>query len=127
MADLSWSCIDLWSIPGLMHTSTCYSAVIGLWDNAWEEFIPFLDYDAEIHRRICSTDEMSTAVPTTVVISLSAQERGDFGLQRGPQQQLGAEPGDLHGRARPDHQPRRTRHRSRHAAAQWEILDSTRT
>ena len=31
-----------------------YPAVIRLWDNAWAEFIPFLDYDVEIRRVICS-------------------------------------------------------------------------
>ena len=31
-----------------------YPAIIRLWDNAWEEFIPFLDYDVEIRRVICS-------------------------------------------------------------------------
>ncbi len=25
-----------------------YPAIIRLWDNAWSEFIPFLDYDVEI-------------------------------------------------------------------------------
>ncbi|EFG74463.1 hypothetical protein HMPREF0591_5629, partial [Mycobacterium parascrofulaceum ATCC BAA-614] len=35
-----------------------YPAVIRLWDNAWNEFIPFLDYDVEIRRVICSTDEV---------------------------------------------------------------------
>jgi putative transposase len=35
-----------------------YPAIIRLWDNAWEEFIPFLDYDLEIRRVICSTDAM---------------------------------------------------------------------
>jgi transposase-like protein len=29
-----------------------YPAVIRLWDNAWNEFIPFLDYDVEIRRVI---------------------------------------------------------------------------
>jgi len=33
-----------------------YPAVIRLWDNAWSEFIPFLDYDVEIRRVICSTN-----------------------------------------------------------------------
>ena len=33
-----------------------YPAVIRLWDNAWTEFIPFLDYDVEIRRVICSTN-----------------------------------------------------------------------
>jgi transposase-like protein len=30
-----------------------YPAVIRLWDNACEEFIPFLDYDVEIRKVIC--------------------------------------------------------------------------
>jgi putative transposase len=33
-----------------------YPAVVRLWDNAWEEFIPFLDYDIEIRRVLCSTN-----------------------------------------------------------------------
>ena len=27
-----------------------YPAIIKLWDNAWDEFIPFLDYDVEIRK-----------------------------------------------------------------------------
>src|SRR6201996_4738582 len=34
---------------------TRYPAIVRLWDNAWAEFIPFLDYDLEIRRVICST------------------------------------------------------------------------
>ena len=34
--------------------------MIRLWDNAWAEFIPLLDYDVEIRRVICSTDEISS-------------------------------------------------------------------
>jgi putative transposase len=34
-----------------------YGAVIRLWENAWEQFIPFLDYDVEIRKVLCSTDE----------------------------------------------------------------------
>jgi transposase-like protein len=33
-----------------------------LWDNAWAEFIPFLDYDVEIRRVLCSTDESVSGV-----------------------------------------------------------------
>ena len=33
-----------------------YPAIIRLWDNAWAEFIPFLDYDVEIRTVICSTN-----------------------------------------------------------------------
>ncbi|MBA3799992.1 MAG: IS256 family transposase [Geodermatophilaceae bacterium] len=37
-----------------------YPAVIRLWRNAWEEFIPFLDYDVEIRRVICSTNAIES-------------------------------------------------------------------
>ena len=35
-----------------------YPAVVKLWRSAWSEFVPFLDYDVEIRRVICSTDEI---------------------------------------------------------------------
>jgi len=37
-----------------------YPAIIRLWNNAWEEFIPFLDYDVEIRRVICSTNAIES-------------------------------------------------------------------
>jgi putative transposase len=37
-----------------------YPAIITLWRNAWEEFIPFLDYDLEIRRVICSTNAIES-------------------------------------------------------------------
>ncbi|MBL7489215.1 IS256 family transposase [Frankia sp. AgB1.9] len=37
-----------------------YRAVIRLWRNAWEEFTPFLDYDAEIRRVLCSTNAIES-------------------------------------------------------------------
>ena len=37
-----------------------YPAVIRLWNNAWAEFIPFLDYDVEIRRVICSTNAIES-------------------------------------------------------------------
>src|SRR5437588_1541878 len=37
-----------------------YPAVIRLWDNAWNEFIPFLDYAVEIRRVICSTNSIES-------------------------------------------------------------------
>jgi putative transposase len=43
-----------------------YPAIVRLWDNAWEEFIPFLDYDLEI-RRVLST--------TNAIESLNARYR----------------------------------------------------
>src|SRR5437763_10470598 len=37
-----------------------YPAVVRLWDKAWAEFIPFLDYDVEIRRVICSTNAIES-------------------------------------------------------------------
>lgn len=37
-----------------------YPAMINLWRNAWTEFIPFLDYDVEIRRVICSTNAIES-------------------------------------------------------------------
>jgi transposase-like protein len=37
-----------------------YPAVVRLWHNAWEEFIPFLDYDLEIRKVICSTNAIES-------------------------------------------------------------------
>jgi transposase-like protein len=39
---------------------TRYPAIIRLWVNAWEEFIPFLDYDVEIRRVLCSTNAIES-------------------------------------------------------------------
>ena len=37
-----------------------YPAIIRLWNNAWEEFIPFLDYDVEIRAVLCSTNAIES-------------------------------------------------------------------
>jgi putative transposase len=34
--------------------------MIRLWRNAWAEFIPFLDYDLEIRKVICSTNAIES-------------------------------------------------------------------
>ena len=34
--------------------------MIRLWRNAWEQFIPFLDYDVEIRKVICSTNAIES-------------------------------------------------------------------
>jgi putative transposase len=39
---------------------TRYPAVVRLWESAWEEFIPFLDYDVEIRTVICSTNAIES-------------------------------------------------------------------
>ena len=37
-----------------------YPAITRLWENSWEEFIPFLDYDIEIRRVLCSTNAIES-------------------------------------------------------------------
>jgi transposase-like protein len=37
-----------------------YPAIIRLWHNAWEQFIPFLDYDIEIRKVICSANAIES-------------------------------------------------------------------
>ncbi|QIK50367.1 IS256 family transposase (plasmid) [Gordonia terrae] len=37
-----------------------YPAAIRLWRNAWQEFIPFLDYDIEVRKVICSTNAIES-------------------------------------------------------------------
>jgi putative transposase len=37
-----------------------YGAMVRLWRNAWAEFTPFLDYDIEIRRMICSTNAIES-------------------------------------------------------------------
>ena len=37
-----------------------YAAIIRLWESAWEEFTPFLDYDLEIRTVICSTNPIES-------------------------------------------------------------------
>ena len=37
-----------------------YPAIVRLWENAWAEFIPFLDYDVEIRKVICSTNAIES-------------------------------------------------------------------
>ncbi len=39
---------------------TRHAAMIRLWRNAWPEFIPFLDYDIDIRRMICSTNAIES-------------------------------------------------------------------
>lgn len=37
-----------------------YPAAVKLWRNAWPEFIPFLDYDVEIRKIICTTNAIES-------------------------------------------------------------------
>ena len=40
--------------------TTPYPAIGRLWRDAWEEFAPFLDYDPEIRRVLCSTNAIES-------------------------------------------------------------------
>ena len=42
-----------------------YPVIIRLWENAWSEFMPFLDYDVKIRRAICSTNAIESSTPAT--------------------------------------------------------------
>ncbi len=46
-----------------------------LWRNAWDEFIPFLDYDVEIRRVICSTNAIE---PLNTRYRRAVRARGHF-------------------------------------------------
>ena len=37
-----------------------YPAAVKLWRNAWPEFVPFLDYDVEIRKIICTTNAIES-------------------------------------------------------------------
>ena len=37
-----------------------YPAIVRLWDQAWTEFVPFLDYDVEIRQVLCSTNAIES-------------------------------------------------------------------
>ncbi|GAA1874419.1 hypothetical protein GCM10009751_37490 [Myceligenerans crystallogenes] len=37
-----------------------YPAAVALWRSAWSEFIPFLDYDVEIRKVICTTNAIES-------------------------------------------------------------------
>ena len=50
-------------------------AVIQLWQNAREQFIPFLDYDVEIRKAICSTNAIESL---NACYRRAAKARGHF-------------------------------------------------
>jgi putative transposase len=52
-----------------------YPAIIRLWDNAWAEFTPFLAFDAEIRRVICSTNAIESV---NARIRRAVRARGHF-------------------------------------------------
>src|SRR5207237_7601451 len=37
-----------------------YPAIVRLWTNAWQEFVPFLQFDIEIRKIVCSTNAIES-------------------------------------------------------------------
>lgn len=54
---------------------TKYPAVIRLWENAWAEFVPFLSFDAEIRKIICTTNAIESV---NARIRKAVRARGHF-------------------------------------------------
>jgi putative transposase len=52
-----------------------YPAIIRLWENAWAEFVPFLSFDPEIRRIICSTNAIESV---NARIRRAVRARGHF-------------------------------------------------
>ena len=52
-----------------------YPAIVKLWENAWAEFVPFLAFDAEIRRVICSTNAIESV---NARIRRAVRARGHF-------------------------------------------------
>ena len=52
-----------------------YPAIVKLWENAWAEFVPFLAFDPEIRRVICSTNAIESV---NARIRPTVRARGHF-------------------------------------------------
>ena len=52
-----------------------YPAVVRLWENAWAEFVPFLGFDVEIRKVICSTNAIESV---NARIRRAVNARGHF-------------------------------------------------
>ena len=54
---------------------TQYPAIVRLWENAWAEFVPFLQFDREIRRIICTTNAIESV---NARIRKAVKARGHF-------------------------------------------------
>ncbi|WJK33726.1 transposase [Solwaraspora sp. WMMA2065] len=52
-----------------------YPAIVKLWENAWAEFVPFLGFDVEIRKVICSTNAIESV---NARIRKAVRARGHF-------------------------------------------------
>lgn len=55
-----------------------YPAIVRLWENAWAEFVPFLQFDAEIRRIVCTTNAIESV---NARIRRAVRARGHFPSQ----------------------------------------------
>jgi putative transposase len=54
---------------------TRYPAIVRLWENAWAEFVPFLQFDPEIRRIICTTNAIESV---NARVRRAVRARGHF-------------------------------------------------
>ncbi len=52
-----------------------YPAIVRLWENAWAEFVPFLQFDVEIRRIVCTTNAIESV---NARIRRAVRARGHF-------------------------------------------------
>ncbi|OJG04143.1 Transposase, Mutator family [Pseudonocardia autotrophica] len=52
-----------------------YPAIVRLWENAWAEFVPFLGFDVEIRKIICTTNAIESV---NARIRRAVKARGHF-------------------------------------------------
>ncbi|WP_407701468.1 IS256 family transposase [Thermomonospora echinospora] len=52
-----------------------YPAIVRLWENAWAEFVPFLNFDVEIRKVVCSTNAIESV---NARIRRAVKARGHF-------------------------------------------------
>jgi transposase-like protein len=52
-----------------------YPAIVRLWENAWAEFVPFLTFDVEIRKIVCSTNAIESV---NARIRRAVRARGHF-------------------------------------------------
>ncbi|MFI1759699.1 IS256 family transposase [Streptomyces sp. NPDC020571] len=52
-----------------------YPAIVKLWENAWEEFTPFLRFDTEIRRIVCTTNAIESV---NARVGRAVKARGHF-------------------------------------------------
>ena len=63
----SWSSVETWGAR--------YPAIVRLWENAWAEFVPFLNFDVEIRKIICTTNAIESV---NARIRRAVKARGHF-------------------------------------------------